>query len=184
MDNMKNIINKHNAHILSKKTTNNENACNCRNKDNCPLQGICLISNPVYKAEVSTTDNTETKLYIGMTSNQFKRFNNQTKSFRDQKYSNETELSNYIWDLKRKGREPVINWSILKRARAYENGGKPCNLCIEEKLCVMKAVKTRLLNKRSEIFTRCRHQNKFRISNLKQPISKPTTSSLDPATMT
>ena len=117
----------------------------------------CLISKVVYKAEVSTTDNTETKLYIGIKSNQFKqRFNNHAQSFRDQKYSNETELSNYIWDLKLKGREPVINWSILKRARAYESGGKRCNLCIEKKLCIMKADKTRLLNKRSEIFTKMR----------------------------
>ena len=165
---MKNVINKNNANILSKKTTNNENACNCRNKDICPLQGNCLISNVVYKGEGSTTNNTETKLYICMTSNQFKqRFSNLTKSFRDQIYSNETELSNYIWDLKLKGREPVINGSILKRARAYENGGKRCNLCIEEKLRMMKAEKIPLLNKRSEIFTKCRHQNKFRIGNLK-----------------
>ena len=107
---MKNIINKHNAHILSKKTTNTKNACNCRDKDNCLLQENCLISNVVYKAEVSTTDNTETKLYIGMTSKQFKqRFNNHKKSFRDQTYSKEKELSNYIWDLKLKGRKPVIN---------------------------------------------------------------------------
>ena len=86
-----------------------------------------------FKAEVFTINNTETKL-LGMTSYQFKqRLNNHKKSFPDQKYSNKTELSNYIWSPKPKGREPVINWSILKRARAYETRGKRCNLCIKKK---------------------------------------------------
>ena len=38
------------------------------------------------------------KYYIGMTSNTFKeRFRNNTKSFTHKKYSNETELSKYVF---------------------------------------------------------------------------------------
>ena len=38
---------------------------------------------------------------VGMTSNTFKeRFRNHIKSFTHKKYSNETELSKYVWHLK------------------------------------------------------------------------------------
>ena len=101
MQSMKQIINKHNKHFLSRNACNangnNNEDCNCRTKENCPLQGNCLVSNVIYKAEVSTVDDGERKNYIGMTANQFKqRYNNHTKSFPDKCYSKETELSNYI----------------------------------------------------------------------------------------
>ena len=59
-------------------------------------------------------------------------------SFRDKKHSNETELSKYIWGLKKSRRNFSLKWSILKRATAYQSGAKQCNLCLEEKLCVLK----------------------------------------------
>ena len=40
---------------------------------------------------------------------------------------------------------------ILKCTKGYESGAKLCNLCLEEKLFIMKAYKKNLLNKRSEI---------------------------------
>ena len=44
------------------------------------------------------------KEYIGLASNTFKeRFKNHSKSFRQKKYSKETELSKYVWTLKHKG---------------------------------------------------------------------------------
>ena len=40
-----------------------------------------------------------------------------------------------------------IKWAIVKRATAYTSGAKRCNLCLEEKLCIMKArLKTHLKN--------------------------------------
>ena len=39
-----------------------------------------------------------------MTANKFKeRYGNQRKSFNDQRYENETELSKYVWKLKNGG---------------------------------------------------------------------------------
>ena len=49
-----------------------------------------------------------------------------------------------------------INWRIIKRARAYN--GKPC---LAEKLCILTAQNASLLNKKSELVTKCRHENKF-----------------------
>ena len=44
--------------------------CNCRNKQECPLEGECLVSDVVYQATVKTQNAQE--MYIGLTSNYFK----------------------------------------------------------------------------------------------------------------
>ena len=94
------------------------------------------------------------------------RYRTHKKSFNKPTYSSDTELSKYVRDLKDKKREYSIKWSILKRAAAYVHvpGGRRCNLCIEEKIEIMKSDKTNLLNKRSEFFeffAKCRHREKF-----------------------
>ena len=82
------------------KHTDDSCLCNCRSHNQCPMQGNCLQANVVYKGDITTTDNNETKTYIGVTANEFKtRFQNHTKSI-NKKYQNETELSKYIWQLR------------------------------------------------------------------------------------
>ena len=44
--------------------------CNCRKKDECLLDGECLVSEVMYQATVKTQDTQVT--YIGLTANQFK----------------------------------------------------------------------------------------------------------------
>ena len=154
-----------------------QNKCNCRRKEECPIPENCLATNVIYKAKVTTTDNAETKKYIGMTSNEFKvRYRNHTKSFRDKKHSNETELSKYIWDLKKGRRNFSLKWSILKRATAYQGGAKQERnaflLCLEEKLFILKAKNENLLNKRSELVSKCRHENKFYLWNTRRTRKK------------
>ena len=41
-------------------------------------------------------------------------FQNHVKSFKHRKYSKETELSKYIWELKDDNKVPIIKWKILK----------------------------------------------------------------------
>jgi hypothetical protein len=126
--------------------------CNCNNCNECPLQKKCLLDCIAYKAEV-VTNNSEPKEYIGMTGNTFKkRLYNHNKSLNNVIYRNNTELSKYVWNLKEKQQDFTINWSILKRA---------CNLCLQEKLCILKADKSNLLNRRRELFSKCVHQKRF-----------------------
>ena len=74
-ENMKSFIRKHNNHTLTKNTTQNHTTnkeprkCNCRRPDECPVAGNCSAKSLVYQAKVTTTDNGETKKYIGVTSN-------------------------------------------------------------------------------------------------------------------
>lgn len=165
MNNMASIIKRHNNKILRPTNTPPEpkKICNCRKKDDCPLDGACLTQSLVYQATVVTKANqTDKKIYIGMTENEFKtRYNNHKTSFKHRKHSTMTALSKHIWELKEKQQEYEIQWSILKHANAFQSGSKTCNLCLTEKLCILYADKRFLLNKRSELVSKCRHQNKF-----------------------
>ena len=167
-EDMKCFINRHNKTILKKhdkqnttKRTNDSRLCNCRNHNQCPMQGNCLQANVVYKAEITTADNNETKTYIGVTANEFKiRFRNHTKSINNIKYQNETELSKYIWQLKRSNRPHKIKWGIIKKIPACKPGQRRCGLYFEEKLLILKGRNKNILNKRSELFSKCRHVTK------------------------
>ena len=122
--------------------------CNCRHKNECATLGNYLGKSVVCKAEVKTPHNESMKRYIGMTANDFKhRYRNHLKSFRNTQYANETELSKYIWRLKMENREYQIKWSIIKHASSYKYGSRRCNLCLEEKMLILKSNKKNLLNK-------------------------------------
>ena len=93
-----------------------------------------------------------------LSSNEFKdRYMNHQNSFNNITYEKETELSKYIWDLKRKQQR----FRILKHITAYRSGSKRWNLCNEKKMQIMLANENSLLNRRSEIFAKCRHREKY-----------------------
>jgi hypothetical protein len=95
-----------------------------------------------YKATVTTNNTNDTKNYIGMTATTFKEcYANHTSSFRHKKDSKKTELSKHIWKLKENNQDYTIKWSILKHAISYTEGSKRCNLCLEEKFCILKDIK-------------------------------------------
>ena len=106
--------------------------------------------------------------YIRSRETTFKaRFNNHTHSFRNRNKSNATELSKYYWNCLNHNNKPDIKWNIYTSARSYECGSGRCNLCLEEKIAILKSDKERTLNKRSEILFKCRHKNKFKLRNFK-----------------
>ena len=72
MRNVKTSISNHNHQLLKQRAESPTN-CNCRLPNECPLNGKCLTENLVYKAEITTTNVEETKIYIGMTSGTFKK---------------------------------------------------------------------------------------------------------------
>jgi hypothetical protein len=111
-----------------------------------------MTSNIIYKATVTTNSTNDTKHYIGVTGTTFKeRYANHTSSFRHKKDSNKTELSKHIWKLKENNPDYTIKWSILKHAISYTGGSKRCNLCLEEKFCILKDInKDNLLNKKAK----------------------------------
>ena len=170
MDNIKSAITKHNARVTRNNQPQNTAAdsCNCTTKNTCPLGNQCMTKNIVYRATVTTGNADNTRHYIGMTASTFKeRYRNHIKSFNHKRYSNDTELSKHIWQLKNNNQDFNLTWSIAKRAISYTGGSKRCNLCLEEKLCILKERdKTRLLNKRSELVSTCNHKRMFHVKNV------------------
>jgi hypothetical protein len=170
-ENMKQIINKHNKRILSNSNeSNHDESCNCRNKENCAMNGInCRKLNTIYKGVASTTTNPD-KNYIGITEGEWKNRHSVHKtSFNKRNHPARTTLSDYVWQMKdHHGETPNIKWSYIKTAPAYNNISKKCALCLQEKLMILEFPdKNNLLNKRSEMVNKCRHQNKFLLKNFK-----------------
>ena len=141
---------KHSRKVIIAKP-NTEETCNCRKKDQCPLQNKCLSTNLIYNDHVETNENAQEMNYIGLTEGTFKqRYNQHNYSFRHSKHANSTELSKYVWNLKDENNEYNIKWSIITSAKAYGSGSKKCNLiCLTEKYCIIKSDKPNSLNKRS-----------------------------------
>ena len=67
----------------------------------------------------------------------------------------------FSWELKDKGEDFTIKWSVATKASPYICSSKRCDLCLTEKLLIAKADPRALLNKRSEIVSKCRYRNKF-----------------------
>ena len=113
--------------------------------------------------EVITKEDNDIKSYIGMTTATFKdRSRNHKKSFEDIKHETDTELSKYVWKLMLDKKQFSIYWSILSRASSIKAGGNSCNLCLEEKLQILRNCNSMsCLNKRSELFTKCVHARRF-----------------------
>ena len=167
MPNMASILRRNNVRILSNPaTTIVERTCNCKQNDICPLAGECLKSGIVYKALVKTSDNEIS--YLGTSEGTFKqRLYNHTKSFRNQQYEKDTELSKHVWKLKESNTPFKINWSIAASAAPYTSGSKKCDLCLTEKLLIATSDPKTILNKRDEIMSKCRHMNKFKLKCFK-----------------
>ena len=165
-NNMANIIKQHNSRILSSSPTQQLRMCNCRVKSECPMDGKCLTKCIVYKAEVGA--NNGKRVYYGASEGEFKtRYNNHTKSFRSRRYCNESELSKYIWKLKDNNTNFILKWSIASFASPYKCGTRKCDLCLSEKVAIVRADPKFLLNKRTELVSKCRHRNKFLLHNMK-----------------
>ena len=102
-----------------------------------------------------------------MTSTEFRgRVRRHKHSFITESKSNETTLSKYIWDneLNRAENdsiiEPVVHWSILKECRMYTPGNVNCDLCLTEKLFIIKnSMNPKAINKKQDISNKCIHNN-------------------------
>ena len=151
--------------MKSNPETNNR-ARNWRIKDNCPLDGKCWSECIVYEATVLSTK--QTKVYFGTAEGSFKsRHNNHTKSLRLRGYEHETELSKHIWSLKDSNIEFSIKWRIKSKAIPYKCGSRDCDLCLAEKVAIARYKGDGLLNKQTELLSKCRHRNKLIIANVK-----------------
>ena len=165
--NMKRIIQSHNNKILNNKENSNDKMCSCPStkKNNCPLQNKCLSKCIVYKATVKKSN----KFYLGISANEFKsRIAKHKSSFRHEKEKTSTTLSKHCWEINDVP-EPDIEWQILKKSTPRVAGAKECQLCLEEKLQILKqSGNSMCLNRRSELSNRCFifHRSKHKLASI------------------
>ena len=140
-----------------------EESCNCRNKNNFPLDGKCLTPNIIYETQITSNQLTyKQKFYIGTAETDFNhRFSNHTKSFNLEYYENDTELYKECWAIKRNDFIPKVTWRIIKKCAPFNTTKRKCYLCLNEKLQIASYKGDNLLNKRSKLINKCRHQNKY-----------------------
>ena len=168
MPNMAAIINGHNKKVLEENQPLERGGCNCqrRYRNNCPLDGECLSTKVLYEARLSSTEeNYDDKIYKGITKPEFKsRLGNHTQDFNNRKNLKSTELSKEVWSIKDKGYQYAINWRIIKQYQTYTPASKKCMLCLNEKLEILEHNGNNILNKRTELVSKCRHRNEYMIS--------------------
>ena len=165
--NMKRIIQAHNNKLLRRNDDDKRKKdCSCpkTKKDTCPLENKCLTSCIVYKATVVNSGH----FYIGVTENDFKqRYAMHKSSFKNDNNKHSTSLSKHIWDIG-ENPNPNIKWEIIKKCQPRKPGSKECQLCLEEKLQILKNTRNpKCLNTRSELTTRCNfyHRSKHKLSS-------------------
>ena len=130
--------------------------------DDCPLNVNCLTESIIYKASVIRLDSNKKETYIGLCETTFKkRFSNCKNSFHSEKNKNRTELSKFIWTLKKQTTPYNITWSIVKRCKTYNNSNKKCFLCNAEKHIIICQPHTASLKMRTELISTCRHRKKY-----------------------
>ena len=167
MPNIKSIISSHNEAVLSNfyqsQTQTNDTECNCRKKDQCPLDGKCLAQNVVYLATV--TAQTSSDSYVGLATNFKESYRNHTASFRHESKRNKTELSKHIWTLNDDNKPFTIKWRVLKQCKPYNSISNKCNLCLFEKYVIICKKNLCSLNKRNELASSCSHRTRHLLKN-------------------
>ena len=120
----------------------------------------------MYKA--NAVNYNDCKEYFGTAEGEFKlRYNNHIMSFRHKKRVNDTELSKYLWKLKEEKADYKLQRSMKAYTSQYKCGTIKCDLCLTEKIIIARSDRKKSLNKRTELVFKCKHRNKFLLSNIK-----------------
>ena len=56
---------------------------------------------------------------------------------------------------------------MLKKYKEYIGGSDTCDVCLTEKLCIMKDKNPQSLNKRSELTNKCMHMRSWLLDRVK-----------------
>ena len=168
MPNMKKAINQHNSKILNQENqTNGMAGCTSVCDDQCPLPGNCKVTNVVYRATVTRSDNDTTETYTGSTYRTFRtRYNEHMNDCRNPSRTG-TTLSSHIWYLNGLGVPYNIKWEIVGRAQPFNPATGQCRLCLLEKYYIMFNKDGTSLNERNEFFSHCYHKSPLLLSNQK-----------------
>ena len=127
-------IKQHNSKLLNP-TNPDPLPCNCEDKTKGPVPNACCTKAVVYTAVVAAED-VELIYHVSMEGEVKARISVHETSFRHHRYEKETTLSQYTWQLKDRGSEYEIKWSIELKAHPFTCGARRCDLCLSEKMVI------------------------------------------------
>ena len=84
--------------------------------------------------------------------------NNHTNSFCNRHHEQDIELSKHIGNLQYKGINFKVKWNVAAYALTYRCGSRRCDLRLTETYVIARANHENLLNKRTELTSKCRHR--------------------------
>jgi len=93
------------------------------------------------------------------------RYYGHSRSFREKESEHSTTLSTHIWKLKNKNKNFNVRWEVVARANDFNPISRKCQLCLKEKYYILFHQGGATLNKRSELFSTCRHRLRRLLSN-------------------
>ena len=113
------------------------------------------------KTATVTTD-TESFNYIGMSEPPLRyRVASHYYSFKTS--NNKTVLSEKIKYIKSQNKNFDLRFRIIENKKSYVPETKRCELCIAEKFQIIYSNMENILNKKSEIISKCRHKWKYKL---------------------
>ena len=59
-----------------------------------------------------------------------------------------------------------LKWCLKTKAMPYKCSSLKCDLCLGEKVAIAQFEGVGLLNKQTELLSKCQHRNKFIIANI------------------
>ena len=120
----------------------------------------------MYKTNItSATGNYRNKTYYGISDTKFKsRYANLRKSFKNRIYKTDTGYSNEIWKLKERSKDN-ISWEVLGIHQSYNAAKNEKSKRLNEKIAIALHLEDNILNKRTEIISKCRHTSKYNVVN-------------------
>ena len=134
----------------------------------------CLQPSVIYQATAKIKNKPESLLSLLRTYRRTMGEGNYEHKFlfNNKKYAHSTALSKNVWDCKDNVKQtPEISWKIIISAPAYTNTSKRCTLCMEEKMAIITYPnQEKLLNKRSDLISKRRQENKFLLKYHLSPV--------------
>ena len=110
------------------------------------------ILTPCITYAATVTISSMEKVYHGSTQGPFKAlFNRHNFSFGHCENKTDTRFSELIWDLTNQGKSLSIRWSVVSESDPYVCKSNRYDLCLTEKLTIIRSNHPGLLNKRSEL---------------------------------
>ena len=94
-----------------------------------------------------------------------KIFQGHKHSFKYRDSQSSTTLSSHVWNLKDQSKNFNLKWEVVDKANTFNPISKKCRLCLKEKYHILFHPDGASLNRRSELFSTCRHRLRQLLEN-------------------